>query len=76
MLEHKADINMQNEAGNTPVLISALSNFETTTDFLERNGADLNIANKLGKTATMIIKEHKEFAGKTKPRGQNLALDL
>lgn len=54
LFAHKADANMPNEIGETPLMLACYMNFPVIADILLQNNANLNVQDQDGLTALMI----------------------
>merc|ERR1711998_278696 len=51
LLRNRADINGENDQGNTPLHLAMEFNYKKVADYLVEKGAKTNIRNKKGRTA-------------------------
>lgn len=63
LLEHKADANIQNFKGNTPLHVSVRKGFYKLSQLLIEKGCNINLRNKNGRTPLhdAAIKKHENF---------------
>jgi len=57
LLQCKADVNVRNKEGETPLIYAAGSASETYVDLLLANGADVTVRNNEGKTAREVAED-------------------
>ena len=58
LLYHKADVNKQDDKGNTPLILACLKNNEKVVEMLLKHTPDLNIVNAMGYSAIDIAKKN------------------
>jgi ankyrin repeat protein len=61
MVGQKADVNLANKAGDTPLIIASRIGFVEGADLLLRAGAQVDRANRLGETALIIAVQQRQI---------------
>lgn len=61
MISQKADVNLANRAGDTPLMIAARIGFDAGIDLLLRRGAQVDKGNRLGETALIIAVQQRQM---------------
>jgi len=72
LIEHGADINEENDEGETPLFEVCKNINKTIVEILFENGADINKKNKKGETPIFMVKDYGFRERRSIPNTENL----